>query len=329
MVTNPLYLLSFIFSTILAFFTTALLVHCFIYFFKIRNYRARYILRILPFATPLLDFLALEYNISNWLNPLSCSSCLQKAFLGLFYPELQAYLNLNEISLIDYFHYDSYIIGLGLTVLIGSISTYFICQTLIQLIFANRYLTLIIGSSISCIRPIMNTNLKSMIEFKSTRILLSKEIHIPMATPYNAIVMPFEISQFSQEEFEAIIAHECEHVTWRDPQIKIAINAFRSLFWWIPVKNWINKMEEDQEMASDQGILKHDFSEEFLASALVKVAIHVKNEKLISVCHLSGENSILRRVKALMNRYPKENFSFFGVLVLILALALLLVCAFT
>lgn len=326
MVINPLYFLSFIFSTVLAFFTTALLVHCSIYLLKIKNYRTRFILRLLPFVTPFIDFLALEFSISNWLNPLSCSSCAQKIILSFFFPELQEHLYDNQISLMDYYYYDS--IGMIALALVGCIFTYFIIRTFFQLFIANQQLCSIIKNSTPYRRILTNPNLQASIDSRQTQILLSNEIRVPLATPYNTIILPFEIDQFLQMEFETVVAHEWEHIFWRDSQIKILISLFQTFFWWIPVKGWIKKIEEDQELASDQGVLKHNFAGEYLASALVKVARHVKEKKLANICYLvKDENSILKRIRALVDRYPKDSFPIFGVGMIVLALVLLIICS--
>lgn len=55
--------------------------------------------------------------------------------------------------------------------------------------------------------------------------------------------------------FEAVVAHELERIRWKDPYIKICSALFASLLWWIPLKGWLNKIEMDQEEASDRGCL--------------------------------------------------------------------------
>src|ERR1700733_9044740 len=99
MMTNPFYLLSILCSSLLAFFTVALAIDLCVALFKIKAPRVRASLRLLPFVSLVVDFLFNRFSIAPWINPLSCSSCVQKFFLSQFHPELKAYLYENEISL--------------------------------------------------------------------------------------------------------------------------------------------------------------------------------------------------------------------------------------
>lgn len=330
MIINPLYLLSFISSATIAFFTSVFIVHFIIYFFQIRQYRIRYLLRLFPFACVILNFLFLKYNLSKWLNPLSCPSCIQKMTLNLFFPDLKTYLYTNNISLIDHLSYkDPYSIGFLFIILFGSLTIFMIGRKLLQIFTANRYVTSLVRTSIACTRAITNSHLKSLINRHKTKIAISQEVQVPMATHINTIVMPAEMTKLSQEEFEAVIAHELEHIRWEDPQLKPFINIYASIFWWIPIKGWIKKMEEDQELGCDQGILKHNLSGEFLATALIKVGTHVKNKRLENVCSLGTKKKpLLKRVRAILNFYPKEKFTLIGVSVIVLGLMLMSMCLF-
>lgn len=311
-----MHLLSFVLSTILSFYTTALVVQAVIYCFQMKRYRTRYFLHFIPFVAVILDGVMHEYSVGNWLNPLSCSSCTQKLFLHVFFPDLQNYLSSNQISLIRYLSFeDPYQI---LKIIMSGITIVMISRKLLQIIVANRYVKKIIKQGTL---NQVNTHLKSV------QIVNSKEILVPMATTRSVIVMPTDIKNLSQDEYEAIIAHELEHIYWKDPEMKLFLHLFRASLWWIPTKFWIKKMEECQEMGCDQEILNQSILKENLASALIKVASYKKNQTLVNVCFFK-ENRTLKRIRAISSSYTKEKVTFVGIAVISCGILLLMLCLF-
>lgn len=308
---SSLGLLSFLLSASLAFFTTAIVVHCLIYCFRIQKRRVRYFLRLVPFIGIVLDFLVLEYSLSSWINPLSCISCVQKIFLNLFFSDLQEYLNANQISLMTYLSdKDPYYLGFVFSTLFVCSSILFIFHAVLQLFLSKRYVQSLVHTGSESTRLITNSDLQSAIALRKTKIVVSKNVHIPMAASVNAILIPPEMEQLSQNEFEAVIAHEFEHIFWKDPQLKSCISVFSSLFWWIPLKSWVIRLEEEQEMSADQAISRYMISTESLASALVKVAVQAKGKKAMHFCYLADqEHSVLKRIKAIVHSYPREKFT--------------------
>lgn len=177
-------------------------------------------------------------------------------------------------------------------------------------------------------RPIQNLELKNLLEAQKIQIVLNDGSFSPLATSSTILLSSEIIEQLSQEEFEAVIAHELEHVRWKDPKIKSLLYLFYTLFWWIPTTGWTKKIEQDQEMASDQRAIQHS-SEECLAKALVKVTSHVKNRKVETACLFAGrDHSLVRRVKVMFNSYPKEKIAVFGITVVLLELGMVGMCLF-
>ncbi len=303
MIPNPLSLISFLFSGAIAFFTVALLVKIIFAIFKINNHRLRATLRLLPFFSLVIDILCNNFSIGNWLNPLSCDSCTQRVLLQMFSPSLKTYLATNEISLISHLASDSpQIISLSLFILFSSITIFFICRQLFQLFFLTRILRSTIQNGITCSRQIENLQLASVLQKNKTNIIVSAETKIPMAAYANTIIMPKKIvDEFSQEEFEAIIAHEFEHVYWKDPFSRLFLQFIAATFWWIPTHSWTRKIELDQEMACDRSILKYDADCESLASALVKVTKHARNNLSQALCCFTSKtNHAIARLQVML-----------------------------
>jgi beta-lactamase regulating signal transducer with metallopeptidase domain len=153
-----------------------------------------------------------------------------------------------------------------------------------------------------CSRPIENILLSAALHKSNVKIFSCKKVTVPMATSSRAIFLPTEIvKEFPQSEFEAIVAHELEHVLWRDQIVRLLSQLISGIFWWVPTSLWQKKLEFDQEIACDQSILKYGFNEEFLASALVKVARSAKEKTYKTFCYLSNEkHPSLRRVKIML-----------------------------
>lgn len=181
-----------------------------------------------------------------------------------------------------------------------------------------------------CSRPIDNPLLSAALEKRKARIFMSDQIKIPMATFSNAIFIPKEIiDHFPQSEFEAIVAHELEHVLWKDPIVRLFSQLISALFWWVPTSSWQKRLELDQEIACDQSILKYGYDEEFLASALLKVATTTREKSHETLCYLSnGKHPLLKRLQLLLGRssnhskrYESTSFAIF-----LTALILLFVC---
>lgn len=330
MISNPLQLLSLLISSIFAFYIAVLMVEFLICCFQVRKYRLRYLLRLLPFIAILFEFFTLGNGIGNWLNPLSCTSCIQKFLLSTFFSDLQSYLNTHQISLVNHLsHNFSYKIGVVLFALFSCTTIFLTLRQLFQIILMNRFILSTIESGKACTQEIRNHSLSLLIDQHRTKIIENQILKTPVATHLNTIIIPTSIvERLSQDEFETVIAHELEHVYWKDPLLKSFCNFMAAFFWWIPTKNWMKKMELDQEMACDQGIFKHHFTGDLFASALFKVANSVKAKELKPLCSFvcHEKKPIIKRITAILNLYPKEQLPIIGLLMVILGITILLSC---
>lgn len=261
------------------------------------------ILRFLPFLSLFLDLLSNSFSVSSWLNPLSCSSCVQKLLLMLFFPELKAYLYSNEMSLINYLGSGiSHIIFSVVFIAFSAMSLYFTSRLILEAFILARALRPMMKSENIYRFPIGNALLADAVQKNKVKIFTSEKVTIPMATYSKAIFIPKELEKLPQEEFEAIISHELEHVLWRDPILRLFAHLIAAIFWWVPSSSWLKKLEFDQEVSCDQSILKYGFKKEFLAAALIKVAMTARKEAYEALCYLSNKrHPALRRVQIMLD----------------------------
>lgn len=304
MISNPLFLISLFISASISFFLMAFVIESILTLFKIKHARMRYILRSLPFLSLLTELTMSHLSLGYWLNPLNCDSCLQNLLLTLFFPNLKLFLSTNDISLKTYISAKiSHPLFSIATLSFFAITLYFISRRLIEGFTLVRMLLSMHQSENKCKRPIENATLHSTLQKHHIKIFSSDKITMPMATYPKAIFIPIEIVQdFPQQEFEAIIAHELEHLLWKDQIGKFFTQLVSSFFWWLPTYSWHHKMAFEQEVACDESIKKYRFKEEFLASALVKVATFAKGKPHNTLCYFTFEkHPALKRIKIMLN----------------------------
>ena len=329
MISNPFFLLSILVSSLFAFFTKAFVVVMIMKIFRIKKHRIRSTLRLLPFFSLVLDLVLNQYSIAYWISPLSCASCVQKLFLEVFFPQVKAHLMENHISLVSHLGIGhEHAIFSSVFVLFGTISLFFVLKKLAQAFFLMRSLHAIAKRAIVSNRPISSIALSQALQKNHVSIYLSQETQVPLTVYPNIIIIPKKtIETLSQQEFEAVIAHEWGHVKYRDPLARLLYHVIAVFFWWVPTYSWIKKVEEEQEMACDQNVLKYGIAGDSIASALCKVARQVKTHQ--TVCYFnSRENSTVARIEDILglragSRDPVLGLNFFGV---VLGGFLLLIC---
>lgn len=329
MISNPFFLLSLVISSTLAFFTTALLVETFLKIFRCKNFRVRASLRMLPFLSLLVDLVLNQYSISHWISPLSCASCVQKLILEVFTPQVKTYLVENETSLIQYLGANyHHIVFSCVFIVFASISLFFVSKTLMQSLSLTRSMHVKGKQSKISLDNILNFPLKNALKDSGVGIYLSNETLAPLTVYPKTIILPENNHKvLSQEEFEAVVAHELGHIRSWDPITRLIIHAIGLFFWWVPSYSWIKKVEQDQEMACDQNVFKYDIAGDFIASALCKVARQIQGHQALCYFHEQKNSSLLRIEQVLGLRVDASSsilgLNFFGVSV---AGILLLIC---
>lgn len=301
MISNLYILISTLIGSLITFLTFSVLLEIFFTLANIKKGRVRSILRLLPSVSVFLDLIYNSYNAGYWLNPLNCSSCVQKIILSLFFPDLKSYLYSHEISLISYLGWEtSHTLASIIFLVFFSVLFYSVFRTLFTAFLNARTLKMMRINH--CPRPIENPLLVEALQKHNVKIYVSEDVSIPMATYSRTIILPQKsIEMLPKHEFEAIVAHELEHIIWYDPVFRLISLLFASFFFFAPTSNWLKKLELDQEIACDQSILKYGLNEDYLASALIRVAKMSKNKPQSAFCYLVNEkNPALRRVQIML-----------------------------
>lgn len=290
-------------NAFLVFLTLTILVEAFLYLFRIKNARFRAICRFLPIAKLPVDLLVFGiYGDSLFvnLNPFSCEIALSDFISNVFGIDLKGQIITQYIAS----HIPPLILS-TIIISISSIAALLTSRTVYQIIKSRMFIRKAKESSSLCDREVMNHQLKTSLENQKALIFVSPEVNIPCAVDRRYILLPEHLVKlFSQSEFEAVIAHELEHLHWRDPISKLISSITCSLFWWIPTRWWIRRLEVDQEQASDLGIHKYGIDKEDLASAFVKTTQQARwtKMKMAALCLFTTQNnSSVKRLDNILN----------------------------
>jgi beta-lactamase regulating signal transducer with metallopeptidase domain len=291
-----------ILNSFFVFLTLAALVEVSLYLFKVKNGRARYLCRLIPlFKIPfdLCIFGVLGESFLINLNPLSCEIYVKSLFNIDSATPLPQYIASQFQPL--YIHL--FVAGVIAT------SALLFSYKSIRLILSTLYLRKVLSQSAPCKRPISSPLIQSELKRLNGVILTCDQVQIPFAAGSHSIVFPTALlSHLSQDEFEAVVAHELEHLKWRDPVLRYISNVVCSLFWWIPTGWWSKRLEEDQELASDLGTPKYGIDACALGSAFLKAIQQerVGNLKSAAICpFVSPKNTHAKRLENMLNQPSK------------------------
>lgn len=329
--TSSIFLTAILLNMVIAFYAATFVVEGILAIFPIKTYRTRATLRLIPFIILILDRIFTQFSFVNWLNPLSCESCMQKLSLSLFFPNLQDYLQVNELNLIHYLepkipHFSKIIFAI-----FCAITAFKVLRTAFLAFLQACTLNTIIQKSKPNVRPILNDTLSAQLKKSRTSIVISNSIQVPMAAFSNTIILPENFTaKLSQKEFEAVIAHEMAHICWNDSFFRLLVLFIRALFWWIPASSWSDKWLHDQELACDQNVLHFQNHSTHLASALIKVVKQIKNPIQETACAFADKPpASLQRlqtmlgIKPFLNTYSKLGFVGFSLEILFLGLCMI------
>lgn len=328
MTSNPFFLLSVLIGPFFAFFVWVFLVKIFIRIFSIKNFRLKATLKLIPFGSLILNYYAKTYSVAYWLNPLSCASCIQKFSLDYLYPHVKEHLLQYKICLIQYLGKSyEHIFFHGLLVTIKLISILLLSIEILRTCYSLFVLKRIIRTSVTCHRSLNNPKLTEVLEKHGIRILVNQDIEVPFASYNKTIVIPQHIvTVFPQEEFEAVIAHEYEHIRCYDPLVRLLYLCTAAVFWWIPTNFWKKQIKQDQEMACDNHALHYGISNQSIASAVVKVIKQMN--RCPSFCYFSNKAypTALRLQSLLGLIAPRQEKIRFALLGIFIAFLLFIPC---
>lgn len=306
MKSNFLLLFSFVLQPLFTFFTTTIFVELILFLFNIKNYRKRASIRLLPFVVTPIDLILYHYSLFNWLNPLYCNSCTQKILLEFFFKDLQSYLIENDLSFMNYLAHtaglNSELIFLSFFVLtIGCVAIWAI-RTLFSFFRWKSY----VNKTDTCRRKPSSSILGRLLAKNHVQTLATSEIITPAALNRSTIILPYGlINSLSDSEFEAVVAHELEHLQKNDPFSRLYIDLFEAIFWWIPSKWWKSKVLLEQELACDAAVQSYGLDAKALALSFIKAKKFTQNRVFAENCALiDAKTDLVIRVNALLGQPP-------------------------
>lgn len=302
-------------NSLLVFFFLACCVELSLFIFRIKNPRVRYFCRTLPLLKIPFDlFLFTFYGDSLFfnLNPFSCEFMVHDWIKG-YWPStvcakphlfIPYYLTSRLSTLqLNIFTITTLLIALGAIVYKGYL-----------LIQARKQLNAILNKAVPYPTHSMPTALQTALNASNAKIL-SSAIEIPCATYPNLILLPEKSLQaLTKEELHAVIAHELQHLKWKDPLCNIFYGLISSLCWWIPTRWWLKKVIAEQEQSADQNIYPYGIQAISLASAISKILKHSKRKEknTLSLCYLgSCKGAHLDRIRHILNTELLPTKSYF------------------
>lgn len=289
-------LFHFLFNTFIVFFFLAFAIETIFFLFRIKNARLRSFCRLLPLVKLPLDaclyFCFNEYVLFNF-NPFSCQYNVTH-----FLAPHQDYCSIpNFLAL----HFSPSAMGALLFLFLVATTTVFGAKVY-QIVRSFRHLRTILAEVKVLERKVENEKLASVLQ--SVTLLTSPKATVPFAAFGNRIVFPEALVEtLSQHEFEAILAHEWQHLRWKDPHTKVIGGLIAHFFWWLPTRWWMQRCEWEQECASDSGAAFFKIQGCDLAGGILQTLKGKRKEKtsLMPICHIVNELNVQKRLHRLLN----------------------------
>lgn len=308
------YAFNVIVNSTLSYLTTFAIILLFLFLLRIKQSRVRALCLSLPIFKIIVDFFL--YDFQNWafinhINPLESEpgTRMLSAMLGypesLFFPTSGIQLFVNEyhtftladiaVSCMDTVWMKS------IVTLAVSISVILCVVWLIKLYRSLQSIRKLLKFALPCERVILNPFLDAAVQKSKVQMLTSKAVNVPCAFGFfrKYILLPQELLlELTDAEFEAVIAHELDHLSWHDCYFRILGRFICTLFWWIPAKWSLSQVEKLQEQACDNIIYRFNISRLDLASAICKAVKYAKYfPKDIARSYFVEESSFSRRLK--------------------------------
>lgn len=279
-----IYAFNIIVNSTLSFLTSAILVEVFIRIFRIKHPRVKAICKILPFFKICFDLCL--YHFSNWallqgVNPILADKGTRRLWL-IVSPITEIQLSMEgglTFTLADVIALSLNPIWIqGIVFVAGFGSLLAIIRYLISIILEKRRVSKIVKASYPTSLPELRPDLMVWLAKKQIKFSVSTAIPSPCITR-RVILFPLSLLEtLSQEEIEAVIAHEIAHHCWKDCSLRLICSFVTSIFWWVPSYGWQKRLEEMQEHASDAVIHKFGISPLALSGAILKTAHKAKDK---------------------------------------------------
>ncbi len=315
-------LLNIFLNSFLAFFTVLLLIEGMIFLFRIRQGRIAALLRMIPILKLPLDLCL--YDFSRWsythgVNPLLCEEgsrnlCITLSWTApvtdwLFLPmtsEIQFTTPGNlTFTIADVIGHTIGPLGLkAFAALFLPLCLAFLIRRLFLYYRSLITLNLLAKSSQPVNRKMRNPSLSAYLKTCQLQILTSPTLK---GSPFVAglissiIYIPKNLSQhLSRKEYEAVLAHEIEHVRCKDSLVRLILDLIGTIFWWIPTKWLCNRIGEGQEIGCDLKCKKYGINPTDLASAVCKSAKHSTTPSNQIFAHHLTKHTIFKRIHILL-----------------------------
>lgn len=330
------FILNIFLNSFLAFFTVAFLIESVIFLFRIRQGRAAATLRMISIIKLPLDLCL--YDFSRWsyaqgINPLNCEEGTRTLSVILGWSSQIAdwlFLPINSgiqltvpggftFTIADLLAYSINSVILNAFALV--LMPFTLCLLIRKLFLYHHSLTAL-GSLATNSEPLYkkmrNSKLSSRIRKHGVKILTSPVL---TGSPFvvgwisPVVYIPNYLSEnLSRKEYEAVLAHELEHVQYKDGLVRLTLDLIRTIFWWIPTKWLRNRIEEGQEIGCDIKCIKYGIDPTDLASAVCKSAKYAVNTPNHIFAHSLAKHTILKRVNMLLQpssiRFKRTYFAF-------------------
>lgn len=313
-----IYIFNLIVNSFLVFLTITVVMQLIMFFFRVKQPRFKAILLSIPIVK--LAFDPFIYDFQNWalmqqINPLELEMGSRILSLGILCPgsdscSLATMIRLSvdngqTFTPADVIAYSiPFFITKGIVLIVGGISVALFGIWLYRLSRSVKAISCLVKKAHSCNRPLKNPLLIRKIQRTKTQLISSPNITIPCAFGifHARICFPTQlIDRLSQDEFEAIIVHELEHLRWFDGLIRLVCQGICTIFWWIPSRWSFRYMEDSQERACDTRISQFNITRLDLASAIIKTAKMAKRSTSLMISAYFVQNgSILKRIKPLL-----------------------------
>lgn len=330
------FILNIFLNSFLAFFTVAFLIEGVIFLFRIRQGRFAATLRMIPILKLPLDLYL--YDFSRWsysqgINPWNCEEGTRTLSVTfgwisqitdwLFLPTnsgiqltVPGDLTFTIADLIG--HTINPIILKVFALLMMSFTIDFVIRKLFLYYLSLRALESLAKSSQPLCKKMRNSTLSSCIRKCEVKILTSPTL---TGSPFVAglissiVYIPNHLSKnLSRKEYEAVLAHEIEHVQYKDSLVRLTLDFIRTVFWWVPTKWLCARIEEGQEVGCDLKCKKYGIDSTDLVSAVCKCAKYSVNTPNHIFAHQLAKHTILKRVNILLQppsiRFKKMRFAF-------------------
>lgn len=156
-----------------------------------------------------------------------------------------------------------------------------------------------IASAKSWNPPIQLPKLRQALLRLRVDILLSSEISSPVAIGGKSAKIVFP-KKMSPELTEAIVAHELEHLRFKDGLLRCVIEWICALYWFVPTRFWQRFLATQEEIACDFGARGYGNQPLVLAEAIYSVGVNSTNRDYPMHAFASARSIAVKRVKHLL-----------------------------